>query len=165
MLLNIVIALLILIYIFDLERTKCDCSKNWKRDYVKYGAMVVILFSLIMTIINLTNKNIKKNKLFIMISSILALYLFSYTIISIIYFLDLQKKLDCECSKDWKRYALIGPLIAIIILMTIVVIVVTLARLSPNNFYKISKKMGIKPMHYDAPTNFPTAKPLRTRRK
>ena len=59
---------------------------------------------------------------------------------SIIYFIDLQKHNDCECSRNWKRYSLIAPMIAILIALLLTVIAVIYLR----TFLKLNKKNSKK---------------------
>ena len=39
---TLVLAGLMFYYMIELERSKCVCSKDWRRDYVKYFSMAVI---------------------------------------------------------------------------------------------------------------------------
>lgn len=140
MIISIIIAIIVLIYVLNLERDNCDCSKDWKRDYVKYGSMSIIIYSIVITICNLYINKINNNMWFRLLLFIYGLYILSYAIVSIIYFIDLQKHNDCECSRNWKRYSLIAPMIAILIALLLTVIAVIYLR----TFLKLNKKNSKK---------------------
>ena len=102
----ILINLLILNYIFKLEKISCECSKDWKRDYIKYFSYISIVIILIMFCFAVSGKKnlmkLMKNKFFIIfinlfsIASLVNIYsLFKYSqqmVLSL-----------CECSKSWER--------------------------------------------------------------
>jgi hypothetical protein len=44
---GLVVAGLIYYYVVQLEQTKCECSKNWRRDYIKYYNFIMMIYILI----------------------------------------------------------------------------------------------------------------------
>ena len=112
---HIAVAVIVFLYVSDLEKDNCACSDTWKRDYVKYGSIVALVFSVLLLLISLTSKqNILNNNVMRPLLIVINLYLFSYVLVSIIYFVELSKKLKCDCSKNWKRYGLVMPLILLL---------------------------------------------------
>lgn len=99
-----------LIWINKLETTKCSCSDNWERDYMKNYLYFIISFTvtnIILTILLQTNISLIIKNLFgkIITSIIFYLLLFvslAYTVITIDYITKL-KNIDCKCSEDIKR--------------------------------------------------------------
>lgn len=107
----LLINILIVNYVRKLEQVTCECSKDWKRDYIKiYSLITVILTSLIcivplfMHLINIDYnlQNILSNSAFIYMGylytlfglvNVYALFTYSQKIV-----LDI-----CECSKSWER--------------------------------------------------------------
>lgn len=140
---SLVFIVIILIYILELERKKCKCSKHWMRDFIKYVSIVMIALTFILAIIpDITKlcKNILICKLFLILYGLLSL---SYIVILLIYYFHIQKKNNCPCSLDWKRYALLYPIIGLF--LGIVIIIVAAVFLFNNPIKSISKfKKNIK---------------------
>lgn len=128
---SIIINLLIFWYVIELEKEKCRCSKNWMRDFIKVVSLIFVIVNIILIIwlsksksskqalINLSQNNIAK--VIIGIYILLALF---YWITCMVYFFKLKKIFKCECSKDWKKYMLLTPMI---ILSTSFLVIVFIA--------------------------------------
>ena len=112
---------IILLYVLELEKERCACSKNWKRDYIKYWSIVVIISTVIGLLMPslLDPKKIMKNSLHISISALAGLF---YTITLIVYYIQLHKKKNCICSQDWKKHFMIYPIAMIAITFAFVFI-------------------------------------------
>ena len=107
-LVGIVISCLILKYVYDLEKEKCECSEDWKRTYIKYFSAFLILVGIIALFGYSYPKLIKVKSreviifigilgLLISIGSIIylyALYMFSHNLI---------RHKDCPCSESHLR--------------------------------------------------------------
>ena len=97
---TILLSAIVYVYINNLEKNNCDCSKVWMREYVKYGSIVHILYLGILIILAIINPFlILKIPTFILL--IIGLYIISYTVISIVYYFHLVKKNNCVCSNTW----------------------------------------------------------------
>ena len=106
---------IILLYVLELEKEKCACSENWKRDYIKYWSIIVIISTVIGLLMPslLDPKKIMINslhKLYFGISLLAGLF---YTITLIVYYIQLNNKKKCLCSKDWKKHFMIYPVVMI----------------------------------------------------
>jgi len=94
---NIVFWGIALAWVLKLEKGSCTCSKDWRRDYMKYYFMMAIALQLL-----ILNKNIEIIKL---IALPVALATVVYIGTSISYIND-QRKKKCECSKSNERLVL-----------------------------------------------------------
>lgn len=86
-------------WIMKLEKKHCGCSKDWRRDYMKYffAASIVLQFVLL-------SGNVKLIKYTAMPMGLATLV---YIGVSIAYITD-QRKKQCECSKSNERAILFG---------------------------------------------------------
>ena len=101
------------------------------RDFIKVVSLIFVIVNIIVIIcfsksksskqalINLSQNNIAK----VMIGIYILLALF-YWITCMVYFFKLKKIFKCECSKDWKKYMLLTPMI---ILSTSFLVIVFIA--------------------------------------
>lgn len=89
-------------YIVDLEKKdNCECSKNKKRDFIKYFLITSLGFSLLSFIrisLSLTFTNVLY-KLFVALFQLASLV---NLVVMFLYTREL-KKIECVCSEDWKR--------------------------------------------------------------
>lgn len=139
--LPIIVHSIVLAYVLNLEEDKCKCSNNWKRDFIKVGSILLIAVNVLLLLFNNNIVSaIKKNKMVRFIYGIVALLSIVYTIICIIYFIELHNNKKCECSKDWKRYALLWPIIGLIISFLIFLIFLIIFMTNKNLIKKLKKK-------------------------
>ena len=102
--LGVLINVLIFNYVYQLEKKNCKCSEDWRRDYIKYFALISIIAEPFFTYLN--NRKIKKQ---ILLQLIIFLLGFSYLIGSILYIYYLftysqqMIKDKCDCSEKWER--------------------------------------------------------------
>lgn len=85
-------------WIMDLERKQCECSKDWRRDYMKYFFIAAILFQFA-----ILSKNLKIVKSLAMPMGLATLV---YIGVSLSYIISLRKK-QCGCSQSNERMALL----------------------------------------------------------
>jgi len=104
---------IILIYVSELEKKKCKCSRNWMRDFIKYMSISIIVFSIILVMFPNIKILCKNNILCRLILKLYALLIVTYLIILIAYYFDIKNKLNCKCSENWKRYLLLYPIFII----------------------------------------------------
>lgn len=107
----------ILYYVVDMEKRKCDCSDSWMRDYIKIVSSLIITFMLLMIVIpNLQQKTgmlIMKNKLARLLLLAWVIVGLVYLGVILTYYYRLNKDESCDCSENWKRYALLYPLVSL----------------------------------------------------
>ena len=114
--------ILILMYVLRLEREKCECSREkWMRDFIKYFAIINLALPLMFFLMapflpSLTNMLVKSKSVVLpmtigLLGLALALLGIAYIVIIIVYYVKLDRKLDCDCSLGPKRYFLLYPVI------------------------------------------------------
>ena len=113
----------ILYYVVDMEKRKCDCSDSWMRDYIKIVSSLIITFMLLMIVIpNLQQKTgmlIMKNKLARLLLLAWVIVGLVYLGVILTYYYRLNKDESCDCSENWKRYALLYPLVSLFLSVVI----------------------------------------------
>ena len=102
-LIPLVLSYILISYIKSLENTKCKCSEDVRRKYIKfYGYALLVLTILGLFIILLTisfpkiliiHQIIKYLSVFVNILGIYIIYSYS----------DILSSSDCDCSQSWKR--------------------------------------------------------------
>ena len=122
-LVSIALQAIILKYVLENEKNNCECALSWHHRFIKFFSpiLIVMLFVNLLfskELMGLRNKKNPVAKLLMVLLSLFAFLSFVYSIILIVYFFVLQVK-DCKCSEDWKRYALVAPIIVIAILLLV----------------------------------------------
>lgn len=123
-LVSIALQAVILKYVLENEKNNCECALSWHHRFIKFFApiLIVMLFVNLLFSKELGGLKGKKNpvaQLVMVLLSLFAFLSFVYSIVLIVYFFVLQMK-DCKCSEDWKRYALVAPLIVLAIIFLVV---------------------------------------------
>ena len=107
----LLINILIVNYVRKLEQISCDCSKDWKREYIKlYSLITIIITSLICLVplfmhlvnINYNLQNILSNKLFMYMGYIYTLF----GLVNVYALFTYSQKIvldSCNCSNSWER--------------------------------------------------------------
>jgi len=104
----VTISILALNWIYNLEKIKCKCSKDWKRDFIKYYIYIYLVFIIVSVIsffIILVYPKIITSvymKVFSIIKNVVGLLTLINIVISIIYIYNLKKE-NCICSEDIAR--------------------------------------------------------------
>ena len=122
-LVSIALQAIILKYVLENEKNNCECALSWHHRFIKFFSpiLIVMLFVNLLfskELMGLRNKKNPVAKLLMVLLSLFAFLSFVYSIILIVYFFVLQVK-DCKCSEDWKRYALVAPIIVVAILLLV----------------------------------------------
>lgn len=93
----IIVALYIafLVYLFKLEKVGCNCSLNWKRNYM----ITFMIFALSTNLISIIIPSLGHNVVFVFISAVLSLM---FLIVTIQYIKKLKND-KCDCSKNLTR--------------------------------------------------------------
>ena len=102
----LLVNVLILNYVRKLEIVSCECSEDWKRDYIKiYSLITIIITSLVALVpIFLQLINFKYNVNTILSNNIVSIFSFLYTMFGLLNVYSLftysQKIVltNCECS-------------------------------------------------------------------
>ena len=104
----------VFMYIRELEKTGCECSRDWKRDFIYIYVCIIIPFAIIRIFHVLPG----------LITSIIGALTIAFIIIVFLYIHELKKK-KCECSVSDTRkvleivnYVQLG-LLGLIIIVTI----------------------------------------------
>ena len=125
----LVFAILMFMYVNTLEEKQCKCSKNWKRDVVKYLSIVFIVLNVIsiimsLGVIDLSGKD--PSLLMALFSVFYTVISFVYLVVSIVYYIDITTHNDCACADDWKMHSLLYPIVVfgLVLLMSVYDLVV-----------------------------------------
>ena len=113
---------IILKYVLENEKNNCECALTWHHKFIKFYAPVVILMLFIKLLFKKEIERNIGNMLLHIPLALIGLVTSIYSITLIIYFFRLH--LDkCKCADNWKRYALITPiiLVAIILIMFLLI--------------------------------------------
>ena len=111
-LIGAIVSAIIFTYAYNLEKDKCKCSKNWRRDYIKIYTGVIFVLSVIIFILNISGllrlENVpfglaKIGKIFpIILGLSMIISSFTYTYALFTYAQELVHK-KCKCSDNWQR--------------------------------------------------------------
>jgi hypothetical protein len=137
---SLIFIIIILIYIFELEKKKCDCSKHWMRDFIKYVSILMLALTVIVLFIPNIRELCKNNVICRLLVGIYGLVGFAYIIILLVYYFHIQKKTNCECALDWKRHALLYPIIGFGIIFLMMIIVIIFIFKNPGKFISTISK-------------------------
>ena len=153
-LLSIVVAVIVLTYVFKLEETSCECSKDWRRDYIKYYSMATLGLITLVVLSGMLGLNLGKMAV---VRVVLVLISFAWTVASLTniyamftYTHKLAWNQNCECSSQWQRTFIYyySMIVASVLLLGLVVMLIvltnTLARKGVAGTKAVVKAMGKK---------------------
>jgi hypothetical protein len=106
----IIINIIILMYILDLEKEQCMCSKHWMRDFIKYWTMLMIVVGVLLIIVPSLAISCVSNAVCRSLYKLYSVIGLVYIVVLIVYYFHLNRKTDCACALDWKRHALLWPI-------------------------------------------------------
>ena len=133
---QIIIHVVILWYIVELEKTGCECTQDIKRDIIKYITLALLLFNIVMCIALTLNKSVPKLVGYLVsIRNIASLF---NLILSVWYYANLQKKIGCSCSDNWKKHFLLGPIILQVFAIIVVSLMITGTIKTPPELKKLN---------------------------
>ena len=92
-----ILLIMFLLYIRDLEKSKCTCSENWKRDYIKYFTA----FTILLNAVSIFYPNIM-NKLFGRLQFVIGILGIVWLVCIFLWVNKLDKE-KCKCSEGWER--------------------------------------------------------------
>ena len=138
---SLISAVVIYMYISDLEKEQCECSKGWKRDVVKYLSIVFMVVNVLSIFMSLglfdgIGNTLKSSVLFPLLSALYVLVSLVYLCITLVYYIDLTTDKGCGCCYDWKRHALLYPIIVFLVSIFFAVYMLTM------NWSSISKQLA-----------------------
>jgi hypothetical protein len=113
---SLIAAVIMYMYVTELEKEQCECSKGWKRDVVKYLSIVFMVVNVLSILASLglfegIGGNLKSSVLFPLLSVLYVLVSLVYLCITLVFYIELTNDKGCGCSHDWKRNALLYPII------------------------------------------------------
>jgi len=107
-LINIVFWSVALLWVISLEKKACACSKDWRRDYMKYYFIAAILFQFLL---------LSKNPMYLKIASPFMALAFLVYLYATVTYIQRQKRRQCHCSESTERTVLFfSSIIQIIVL-------------------------------------------------
>ena len=98
---NIVLYFLTFSWIIMMEKENCTCSADWRRNYIKYYLISIVLYIIIMIIHTLVFNN-RYAYIFTLLNYWFLVSELIFISIVFVYIKDLIKK-RCECSKSINR--------------------------------------------------------------
>ena len=107
----LLINILIVNYIRKLEQITCECSEEWKRDYIKIYSLITIIITsltcLVPLFLHLTNINYNIEKLLANTPLTYLGYIYTFFGLVNVYALFTYSQRivlgECNCSKSWER--------------------------------------------------------------
>lgn len=139
--------ILIFNYIYKLEKISCECSEDWRRDYIKYYSLITIVGVVIVAIMYIGNITYS-TQLFKFLSSIFSIFglvniyaLFTYSQNIVIN--------NCECSKSWERTFIYyySMVVIVLYLLMISAIFFTVLFRGDVNKYNLKKLRELKKLN------------------
>ena len=134
---GIIVNIIILNYVLNLEKEECSCSHDWKRNVVKMTSGILIVLSGVILILSLANLKIYSSVLIALLYIVYIIVSVAHLCVTFMYYVELNKEDNCECSKHWMKHALIYPII--VLLVSVVIGVINMIMMWPQ----ISKKMEL----------------------
>ena len=137
---SIVMNLAIMTYVLNMERDQCQCSVDWRRDYIKYFSIALVLSILFRTFVNSGKLVAQLPKLISLglpvlmgIGSMVYLYsMLSYAI--------KMRDNKCECSKHTTREFMYWYVMTIVLIL--VLSMVSMAIVVADGRVTFNKKIG-----------------------
>ena len=137
----IIISMVILEYVLRLEREECECSKDWRRDYIKIFAIATIVFILLMCFRKfLLPRGLKVPRevgaLLYLVATMYMIGAFVNVYAMFSYSQKLVCEKNCKCANTWTRdfiyyYSMIIGVTYLIVIIASVVLAI-ISRTNPN---------------------------------
>jgi hypothetical protein len=118
----------ILNYLLNLEKSECECSDNWQRDYIKYYSVVAITVASILVLLMASGFKLPRalNNLLSVVSYLLRFFTLINVFVLYNYSTNLVLK-DCKCSENTARTFMKYYSMVVIGLMVLAILVTILA--------------------------------------
>ena len=137
-LISLILNFIFLNYVDKLEKIKCGCSQDWRRDFIKVYSILVIV--LICAGFFLDTKKLLKNDIVLGFLTLVQLAGFIYLYCLYTFSRDLKNG-NCECSETWERKLIYNysMIIIMLYLLTIVMNVGVVLFVTSPRFEKVCK--------------------------
>jgi len=132
--LYIVLYTYVFLYIRELEKTGCECSRDWKRDFI-YIYICIIVPIIIVRLFNIRTP--------MLLNSVISILTISFIFIVFFYIHELKKK-KCECSVSDTRKVLEIVNYIHLGLLGLVIIALIYAIFSGVDLFNVVDKKGKK---------------------
>ena len=101
---------------------------TWHHNFIKLYAPVVIFLSFVSLLFkNEIQKAVRSQVLIRIIFGSIGLISFAYITTLLIYFFKLERESNCDCSRDWKRNALLYPIVIFAVLIIVFILLTKMA--------------------------------------
>ena len=117
-LVSIALQSVILKYVLDNERNNCECALSWHHRFIKFFCPILIVMLFVNLLFNKELRGLKSRRN----NPAVKVALLLLSIVLIVYFFRLQMK-ECKCAEDWKRFALIAPIVVLAIIVLLILFV------------------------------------------
>jgi hypothetical protein len=121
-------------YVLTLEKEKCECSKDWQREYIKYFSIAAIVVSSVLIIVVLSGAKLNRglNNFLNVVRFLLGLASLVNIFVLYNYSTNLIKE-NCECSNSPARvfakyYSMI--IVGLIVLALLISIISSIVRMA-----------------------------------
>ena len=137
-LISLILNFIFLNYVDKLEKIKCGCSQDWRRDFIKVYSILVIV--IICAGFFLDTKKLLKNNSILGFLTLVQLAGFIYLYCLYTFSRDLKNG-NCECSETWERKLIYNysMIIIMLYLLTIVMNVGVVLFVTSPRFEKVCK--------------------------
>ena len=141
MIISIMVYGTIFYFVLNMEKKKCKCTEDTRRDIIKWYSLGLIVFTVLSPLIPI--------KYEMVITTIIGFCSLAYLVVLFTYTHSLKHKKDCECSNTWRRtFTFIYSIIALVMMPTSVIFIAylyykihNLKKLSNNNLKKLSNNL------------------------
>ena len=109
--LHIAVSVIVIMYVKKLQEISCDCSKDWRRDYINHHArlaLVVIALAVLMSLFGLKLKNKYIVKLVMLFGVLYGIASLVNIYAMLTYSYKLVKDTECKCASGWERNTLLA---------------------------------------------------------
>ena len=134
---TLIIQSLIIYYLYNLESKDCNCIYDWRHNYIKYFAIVLIIINTF----NFTVVNMNKN---LMIIGVLLILLQIINIYAFFTYIDDLNTTKCKCAIDKQpllnKFMNILRWIQVIIFVVVVIMIIWFLLFMRNTFIKLMDK-------------------------
>ena len=128
---NIACLVIYLVFIYKVKNIDCECSEDWKRDFIMITSYIFLGINLLFTTL-LSIKSISLKTLVIISNVIIVLNCVFVAIM--FYYTNQLKKENCECSNIWEReFMYITSLISVVLICFNIISVVLITIMYKKN--------------------------------
>lgn len=131
MIISIFIYGTIFYFVLNMEKQKCKCTNEPRRDIIKWYSLASIAAVFLLPLIPI--------KYGMVLTPIIILCNLAYFVILFTYTHSLKHKKECECSNTWRRtFTFIYSILALVMIGLLVLSLIFVVYYNRNNLKKIS---------------------------